>query len=61
MDLFGKKSAKRVAELETQLKDAQAKLKELGYEEYAEAKAALDHLNADIAENNSKVAQVKAH
>ena len=59
MDLFGKKSAKRVAELQTQLKDAQAKLKELGYEEYAEAKAALDHLNADIAENNSTIARLR--
>lgn len=59
MDLFGKKSAKRVAELEAQLKDAQDKLKELGYEEYAEAKTALDHLNADIAENNSTIARLR--
>lgn len=52
-------AAKRADELETQLKDAQAKLKELGYEAYAEAQTALEQLNSDIAENNSTLAQLR--
>lgn len=76
MDLFGKKAAKRVQELEFTLQEsignsekrihelenllaeAQRKLDELGYDSYAEVKAAIDSTNREISKNNTIISDL---
>ncbi len=60
MDLFGKKAAKRVQELEALLSEAQSKLDSLGYDEYTEGKSILADTNKKIAENNVTIARLQA-
>ena len=60
MDLFGRKAAKRVQELETLLSEAQSKLDSLGYDEYTEGKSILADTNKKIAENNVTIARLQA-
>ena len=49
MDLFGKKAAKRVQELEALLSEAQSKLDSLGYDEYTEGNYIFAYKNNKIA------------
>lgn len=71
MDLFGRKSARRVAELEAQLKAAEIKLEELHYGDYAAVKAEMERIsgeaqhrenisNAMIQKNNITIASLTA-
>ena len=60
MDLFGKKAAKRVQELEALLSEAQSKLDSLGYDEYTEGKSILANTNKKIAQNNVTIARLQA-
>lgn len=67
MDLFGKKAAKRVQELERlledsqrSLEDAQSKLKLLGFDEVSKAKATLTRTNQVIRQNNEEIARLQS-
>lgn len=60
MDLFGKKAAKRVQELEALLSEAQSKLDSLGYDEYTEGKSILADTNKKIAQNNVTIARLQS-
>lgn len=55
MDLFGKKAARRVIELEAMLTLANQKLDELGYSEYAEVKAEVNRYRNEIVENKKLI------
>lgn len=77
MDLFGKKSAKRVqeleaelesaarssaekvAELENKLSQAQQKLNELGYDEYASVKSKIDQMNETLNRHYSQIDDIQ--
>lgn len=66
MDLFGKKAAKRaaelelrVSELEASLNQAEVKLRELGYEDYAKVKEKTDRIRADIGFKRAEVSRLQ--
>lgn len=57
MDLFGKKAAERVKELEQLLAEAQQKLDYLGFDDYAKVRAAIAELEKEAVQNNELIAR----
>ncbi len=67
MDLFGKKAAKRVNELEQllsevqqQLAEAQQKLDYLGFDEISKAKAAIAEAEKEVVQNNERAVRSRS-